>query len=232
MMRYVIGDIHGCYKTLKLLIEEKIKPSRTDKLFFLGDYIDRGPDSKAVLDFLMEMLKEGYQLTLLKGNHEDMMMEAAGSEKAFELWMTNKGDTTLRDFGITDHAQLGPKALERIPDIYTGFIREMPLLINSEPEAALVHAGLNFNANDPFRQDDLMAWTREEQYDKQLMQGRKIIHGHTPVSVEDMIERINNPQAGVINLDGGCVYNKRTHLGNLVALKLENFELLVQPNSE
>jgi len=231
-MRYVIGDIHGCHKTLKMLIEEKIKPSRTDKLFFLGDYIDRGPDSKAVLDFLMEMLKEGYQLEFLKGNHEDMMTEAAKSEKAFELWMMNNGDNTLRDFRITDHAQLGPKALERIPDIYTDFIRDMPLLINSEPEAVLVHAGLDFGADDPFKEEDLMAWTREEQYDEQLMQGRKIIHGHTPVSIDHMLERINNPQAGVINLDGGCVYNKRPHLGNLVALKLENFELLVQPNSE
>ena len=231
-MRYVIGDIHGCHKTLKILIREKIRPSRTDKLFFLGDYIDRGPDSKAVLDFLMEMLKEGYQLEFLKGNHEDMMMEADRSEKGFELWMMNNGDTTLRDFGITDHTQLGTKALERIPDIYTAFIRDMPLLINSEPEAVLVHAGLNFRADDPFRENDLMAWTREEQYNEQLMQGRKIIHGHTPVPVDHMLERINNPQAGVINLDGGCVYNKRPHLGNLVALKLENFELLVQPNSE
>ena len=69
--RWVIPDIHGCLNTLKALINEQIRPARYDELYFLGDYIDRGPDSKGVLDYLRALQKDEYTLTLLKGNHED-----------------------------------------------------------------------------------------------------------------------------------------------------------------
>lgn len=74
--RWVIGDVHGCIKTLRALMEDKIQPGRQDRLIFVGDYVDRGPDSKGVVSYLMELRLMGYHLTLLKGNHEDMMLRS------------------------------------------------------------------------------------------------------------------------------------------------------------
>ena len=68
--RWVIPDIHGCHKTLKSLIEELIKPSRYDELYFLGDYIDRGPDSQKVIDYIRFLQKDEYTITALpKSRH-------------------------------------------------------------------------------------------------------------------------------------------------------------------
>ena len=70
--RWIIPDIHGCAKTLKVLLENMLKVTKNDQLYFLGDYIDRGPDGKGVIDYLMHLQKEEYNVLLLKGNHEDM----------------------------------------------------------------------------------------------------------------------------------------------------------------
>jgi serine/threonine protein phosphatase 1 len=71
--RWVIPDIHGYLDTLKALIEERIKPARTDELYFLGDYIDRGPDSRGVINYIRSLRQDGYAVTALKGNHEDFL---------------------------------------------------------------------------------------------------------------------------------------------------------------
>ena len=71
MRRYVIGDIHGCGKALRSLVDE-ISPTKDDELIFLGDYVDRGPDSRGVIDQLIE-LRDHYRVILLRGNHEIML---------------------------------------------------------------------------------------------------------------------------------------------------------------
>ncbi len=77
---WVIPDIHGCVKTLRSLIEDMIKPSKHDWLYFLGDYIDRGPDSKGVIDYLMYLQQEDYNIRTLMGNHEDYLLKAYDEE--------------------------------------------------------------------------------------------------------------------------------------------------------
>ena len=74
--RWVIPDIHGHLNTLKSLIETRINLSRLDSVYFLGDYIDRGPDSKGVLDYIMNLQKENYDIHCLKGNHEDICVKS------------------------------------------------------------------------------------------------------------------------------------------------------------
>jgi len=83
--KWVIPDIHGCVRTLKFLIEQQIKPEVGDELFFLGDYIDRGPDSKGVIDYIMGLQEAGHNLKLLMGNHEDYCI------RAYEEDQKNKG---------------------------------------------------------------------------------------------------------------------------------------------
>jgi serine/threonine protein phosphatase 1 len=64
--RIVIGDIHGCLKTLQQLLEKKVRPDTGDELYFVGDYIDRGPDSKGVLDYLIAMKDSGYKMVFIR----------------------------------------------------------------------------------------------------------------------------------------------------------------------
>ena len=79
MSRYVIGDIHGCLDELRYLVEA-LPLARGDRLIFLGDYIDRGPDSSGVVSYLMGLREHLYEnkLVFLKGNHEDMLLSFLG----------------------------------------------------------------------------------------------------------------------------------------------------------
>ncbi len=85
--KWVIPDIHGCVLTLKTLIETQIKPNKNDHLIFLGDYIDRGPDSQGVIDYIMDMQKNDFNITALMGNHEDYCVRAYDEDvKTKDFW--------------------------------------------------------------------------------------------------------------------------------------------------
>ena len=113
--RLVIGDVHGCRETLKGLLEKKMKISREDRLFFLGDYIDRGPDSKGVLDYLIDLKENGYSTVFIRGNHEEMLIESLSSDTYFHPWIYNGGGATLTSFGLTQEEYLKLPWDEKIP---------------------------------------------------------------------------------------------------------------------
>jgi serine/threonine protein phosphatase 1 len=71
---FAVGDIHGCIRQLRVIIEEKIRPDKDDTVVLLGDYIDRGPDIKAVADYIMNLSDKNHKIKLLIGNHELMML--------------------------------------------------------------------------------------------------------------------------------------------------------------
>tara|TARA_R110002072_G_scaffold100891_7_gene222404 strand:+ start:912 stop:1172 length:261 start_codon:yes stop_codon:yes gene_type:complete len=73
--KYVIADIHGCYFTLRELLN-KIGLSNDDEIYFLGDYIDRGPNSNKVINYLIDLKERGYNLHTIKGNHEEMVFDS------------------------------------------------------------------------------------------------------------------------------------------------------------
>jgi serine/threonine protein phosphatase 1 len=116
--RYVISDIHGCFKTFKQLVEEVVKLTKSDQLFLLGDYVDRGPSTVAVLDYIMELIESGYHIYPLRGNHEDDLLEFAKGEPRFLLWRLNK-------YQYPDIAQDG-----KLKDKYLGFLRVSLIIIN------------------------------------------------------------------------------------------------------
>ena len=107
-----IGDIHGCANALDTLLAE-IKLQPEDTLVTLGDYVDRGPDSKGVFDRLLE-LSEQYHLVSLRGNHEQMLLQAYTDKKAEADWIENGGDATLSSYG----------SLAAIPEAHWKFIEE------------------------------------------------------------------------------------------------------------
>lgn len=229
--RWVIGDIHGCISTLRHLIEDKIRPSAHDTVFLLGDLIDRGPGNRKVLDYIISLQKQQVDLRAIVGNHEAMLLGAASSEENFMLWMRNGGATTLRDFGVGIDSFTGREAADLIPSGYINFLTNLPWYIETEG-FFLVHAGLNASGSDPLRDTYTMIWTRNEDYNYKFLGGRKLVHGHTPSPLQEILNRLQDPASLVYNLDGGCVYRDYHGLGNLIALNLDTREPVIVQNRE
>ena len=232
--KWVIPDIHGCSITLKALIEEQIKPSRQDTLYFLGDYIDRGPDSKGVIDQIIHLKRDGYKVRTLKGNHEDFLVRTFDNEsvrrnflgityqnKLQKEWFRYGGRETLKSFKVSD--------VHDIPEEYIQWIRELEYFIKLD-HYILVHAGLNFGLDDPFLDKEAMLWIKEFKIDPEKTGNRKIVHGHVPVSLEFIELQKNTNHYGFIDLDNGIYMPKSTGFGNLVALELTSMEMKVQRN--
>jgi serine/threonine protein phosphatase 1 len=227
--RYVIGDIHGCIRTLKALVEDQLQPTGKDTLFFLGDYIDRGPDSKAVLDYLVQLQGSGITAITLMGNHEFMLLESLENDEYFELWKLNGSDATLQSFGIEPEIMDTRQCMRKIPPEYINFLKGLSYYAETEG-FFIVHAGLGKRGDKPLEDTDTLFWTRAETYNREILKGRKLVHGHTPMSLESIKDRIYDPEERFINLDGGCVYSRTTGLGNLAGLELDSMTLFVQPN--
>jgi serine/threonine protein phosphatase 1 len=229
--RFVIGDIHGCLKTLRKLIEVKISLTREDSIYFVGDFIDRGPDSKGVLDYISRLISEGYRISSVRGNHEEMLLETLSDPKFLANWVYNGAEMTLYSFGLDPGIFLTIETVYRIPEEYIHQIEELPYFIELE-DYLIVHAGFNFYMDDPFQDHHAMIWTRDMMYDPDKANHRFVIHGHTPVSVDDIRQMIADSNPGLINIDAGCVYTEYPGLGNLVAFDLDSRELVVQKNIE
>lgn len=231
---WVIPDIHGCAKTLKALIEDMIKPSKHDWLYFLGDYIDRGPGSKEVIDYLMHLQYEDYNIRLLMGNHEDYLVKSYEEEinlkslfgvkfknRKKKEWLFHGGKETMESFKLDD--------LKDFPQKYVEWMKNLEYYIELE-NFILVHAGFNFKSENPFQDTDAMLWVREFEIDSNAVKNKKIIHGHVPVSLEFIDISIKNKSYKFIDLDNGCYMHDRVGYGNLLALELNSMEYKVQYN--
>ena len=221
--RLAISDIHGCAETLRTLLADRLQIQPSDEVYLLGDYLDRGPDSKGVLDLIMAYQSAGYQLTCLQGNHEAMFLKALDDPDSHALWAyVNGGLATLESFGAAEASG--------IPQYYRHFIQNLGYY-SSLDDLLLVHAGFNFEAADPFRDYEAMLWIRGFQPDPALTKGRPIIHGHTPRPFERIQANLEEEHPQTINIDNGCAYPKPGMQG-LVALDLDTFALTRQPNVE
>ncbi len=230
--KWVIPDIHGCARTLKFLIEQQIKPELGDELFFLGDYIDRGPDSKGVIDYVMGLEQAGHNLTLLMGNHEDYCIRAFDEDKKNKGFLGIRTKTKVqKEWEVYG----GKEAMESfdadsprdIPEKYIDWMRKLQYFALTD-DYVIVHAGLNFKEDDPFDDKRSMLWIRDYQVDKNKIRGRKVIHGHVPVNLEFIDTCINTSSYKFIDLDNGVYYDNRSGYGNLVALELTEMRYVVQ----
>jgi serine/threonine protein phosphatase 1 len=230
--RFIIGDIHGCSKTFRKLITKNIHLNKEDTLYLLGDYIDRGPDSKGVIDFIMELQENNYRVFPIMGNHEYLMLKSWDNPLYFELWNRNGSEQTLASFGIPPDKVRTYLYVNRVPKTYIGFIKMLPLYIETE-DFFFVHAGISSENGDPLEDVESLLWTREEEHNDEILGSRILIHGHTPVPLEIIKSRVRErDRVKVINLDGGCVVKFRPDLGNLVGLDLDTFELHVERNCD
>jgi serine/threonine protein phosphatase 1 len=229
--RYVIGDIHGCIRTFRRMVEEQLRLKDNDVLYLLGDYIDRGPDPKAVIDYILKLQEEKFTTVPLLGNHEYMLLQSLEREEYFKLWTVNGFETTLASFGIDPVFKENRKCVYEIPQTYFDFLRGLYKYAETDGYL-LVHAGLGRNKENPLEDMEDLLWSRSEVYNRHVMKGRKLIHGHTPISIENIKDRVYDPEESFLNLDGGCVYKTISGLGNLIALNLDSLDLFIQENVE
>lgn len=230
--RWVIPDIHGCITTLKQLIETCIVPTKEDELYFLGDYIDRGPDGRGVIDYIMSMQSQGYNIGYLVGNHEYYCMNAfnmdkhrfLGKSKIHKEWERYGAKTTLKSFGAKRPRQIDEK--------YIDWMHKGHYFIELD-DYILVHAGMNFNIDNPFDDTMSMMWARDFKVDRTKTGGKKIIHGHVPVEYSLIQLFIESEGYDFIALDNGVYYrDQKVGFGNLMALELNSMQLIAQPNCD
>jgi serine/threonine protein phosphatase 1 len=212
---FAIGDIHGCFETFRILLDQKIRLTKSDKVILLGDYLDRGTQSKEVIDYIIDLKSEGYNITPLSGNHEAMLLDAFENEWLILKWIQNGGYETLRSFNISSLKDLDPK--------YIGFFTGLPYYFSFE-KYLFVHAGFNDSDTNPFADKYSMIWVCKQKYENPLLADRIIIHGHRPVAVE-VCKRTVQSNNSVINIDTGCVYSGMQGYGTLTAIELNTRSL-------
>lgn len=201
-----IGDIHGCARTLDALLK-LLETQTEDHLIFIGDYMDRGPDSKGVIERLLA-LKEERPCTFLRGNHEDLFLGYL-DDGEYDIFAINGGISTLSSY-------LDQGGDMEIPQEHVDFIRNTELYYETE-EFFFVHAGLRPDMtvaeNVAENNAEVFLWERSHLKADHLPWEKTVVCGHTPVP-----EVVNKRQ--LINIDTGCVYHTHPAMGFLTAVAL------------
>lgn len=193
---YAIGDVHGCYDQLHRLmgrIEDDARDLAGRKLIvMLGDYIDRGPQSASVLDWLCAVPPAGFERVALAGNHEMLMLEFLADPRPDSRWLQFGGLETLTSYGISPDSFSRARSRERaamldanIPTEHLDLLRDMPGMLTL-PNAVFVHAGIRPDTPLEAQHDDDLFWIREPFLSAEMPPNMVVVHGHTP-NVEPVV---------------------------------------------
>lgn len=222
MRQIAITDIHGCNKTFKALLD-KVALTASDELFLLGDYIDRGPDSKGVIDTILKLQEDGFQVTCLRGNHEQMFLDMSQAIPGQSFNLYPGLVDTLVSYNCRHPKEIPPRHLEFMNSL--AYYHEVEGYL-------LVHAGFNFSIPDPLQDQEAMLWERHwyTKVDKKWTDNRIILHGHTPTKVEDILRMYASMEVmSTLILDSGCVFRLKG-MGQLTAFDMTNRRLYFQDN--
>ena len=230
---YAIGDVHGMVDALTRLHLQIVRhhreyhEGRHAVVIHLGDYVDRGPDSKGVIELIMAMERQAAKsdemtVVCLLGNHEEMLLQAvSGDSAALDNWLRNGGHQTLASY-----RRLGEdvdEALFHFPRAHRDWLSDLPdVLLLEREKLVFVHAGIE-PADFPFIDHQVALWTRSKRFfqtknwkKNEALDGFRIIHGHTPT---EGFEPEVAGQGRRINVDTGAVYG-----GRLTAVKIDGAE--------
>jgi serine/threonine protein phosphatase 1 len=217
-----VGDIHGRADLLERLLElieadAAGHPDSAKRLIFLGDYVDRGPASSAVIDLVLQHRPPGIEVVPLMGNHEEMMLRFLEDIAVGRTWMMNGGDATLRSYGVEPPGMFsGTPVLrraqqqfaERLPARHRSFLGGLAIS-HTEGDYLFVHAGVRPGVPlDRQRSEDLL-WIRDEFLDSDQDFGKVVVHGHS-ISLDPEF------RANRIGIDTGAYRS-----GQLTCLMLE-----------
>ena len=207
LLTYAIGDVHGCLDKMLRLLElcDRHRGPRPARYVFLGDYVDRGPDSCDTVAMLIELQRgKPNEVICLCGNHDVMMLNAIASKGEDRLlWLAQGGAQTLESYGVGSS--------DEVPVDHYVWIGALPVWFD-DGLRFFVHAGVNpARGLDEQVPDDLL-WIREPFLSSSMDHGRFIVHGHTRLRsvVPDL-------RSNRVNLDTGAVYG-----GPLTAAVFDN----------
>ncbi|MEQ9692658.1 metallophosphoesterase family protein [Shimia sp. SDUM112013] len=212
---YAVGDIHGQLGMLEGALERIEKDGGSDaKVVFLGDLVDRGPDSAGVIDLLLKGMAAGRNWSVVRGNHDRMYSYFLEDQPrpdpqvllGFD-WFNDRigGKTTLASYGIdipenARYFQIHPVARDVIPDAHQKFMADLPPYVLLE-DLLFVHAGIRPEIPLDEQTEDDMCWIRHDFLNYTDPHPWLVVHGHTPgQSAVHMGNRIN--------LDSGAGYNR------------------------
>jgi serine/threonine protein phosphatase 1 len=207
MRVYAVGDIHGRLDLLETILEiiwADAAEAPRNTLVFLGDYIDRGPASKDVVECLVHLRRPGWTIVALRGNHDQILLDFTGTTEVYRLWRELGGAETLRSYGVrpplfddnAEYARARDELLSKLPAQHLEFFRALPYYF-SAGDYLFVHAGVRPGiALDRQSPEDLI-WIREEFLASDRRLEKVVVHGHTPS--ERPIVRTNR-----IGLDTGA----------------------------
>ncbi len=205
---FAIGDIHGCATELIELLDQL--PLEADStVVFLGDYVDRGPHSRQVIDTILD-LKSRHHVVALLGNHEAMMLEffKDPSSPLAGFFILNGGSATLASY-VTEGNHY------EVPKHHLAFLESLSVFYETESHF-FVHAGvpnIHLKDIDPEKHRNELTWIRHTFLNSDFPWEKTIVHGHTPNTEIQQTERR-------INLDTGCVFN-----GHLTAMEVLSREV-------
>jgi serine/threonine protein phosphatase 1 len=217
---YAVGDVHGRADLLKQLfsrVDEDLKehPIAESIQIFLGDYIDRGQNSAAVLDLLIERART-HRMSCLKGNHEHFLFEFLENPGVLKHWARYGALPTLASYGLTpsiyadpkEQAELSASLRNAIPECHSQFLAGLKLSVTCG-DFFFVHAGVRPGTPLSRQREDDLLWIRDDFLLHEEPFEKIIVHGHTPVWEPDV--RNNR-----INIDTGAYVT-----GRLTCLRLE-----------
>jgi serine/threonine protein phosphatase 1 len=206
---FAIGDVHGSLRKLRSLIArcEQYADGRPMTFIFLGDYIDRGPESAGVVDCVLDLQSRMPERVIaLKGNHEAMVLGVLYGTIPADYWLAQGGAETLHSYGASNAGEL--------PDQHIDWLRSL-LLSHDDGRRFFVHAGIDPEKPLDAQQDTDLFWIREPFLSDRRDHGRLIVHGHTP-----LMTRKPDLRANRLNIDTGAVFG-----GPLTAAVFGNTEI-------
>ena len=236
MRTFAVGDIHGHAGKLRLLLSrlrERAAPG--DALIFVGDYIDRGPDTRGVIELVMQAARGGWDgpVTTLRGNHETLLLEQFHRRPRYglDLWLRNGGEETLASYGVP---RLNRRWKEAIPREHLDFLSDLQFWHEDE-HGIYVHGGLMPGFHPSELEEETLLWIREPFISSPYRWEKVVVFGHTPqheeggnrLDLDTVVWRpLNRPEK--IGLDTGAGYG-----GPLTAVQLPEREFIsVEQGSE
>jgi serine/threonine protein phosphatase 1 len=190
---YAIGDIHGCYSLMVQLLDRIVADvssstgQQDETLVFLGDYIDRGPASSAVLTGLLWIERHSPLRTVfLKGNHEQVMLDYIDDPVLHGRWLQFGGSATLRSYGLEvpeeigsiDHIELRDRFVDLLPSSHLDFLRRLQLFHETN-NFIFAHAGIQHGLPMSKQEPEDLLWIREGFLEERSLRGKRVVHGHT-----------------------------------------------------
>ena len=193
MRIYTVGDIHGCAAVLDRLharIEADAENFSGEKVIvYLGDYVDRGPDSRGVIERLIDAVPKGFSARYVKGNHDQALLDFLANAETYRAWRGFGAPETLLSYGVRpplfddsekfEEARLALKA--QLPASHLAFLRALESVIVLG-DYAFVHAGIRPGTSLEDQTDEDLLWIRDEFLNCTTLHEKVVVHGHTPIS--------------------------------------------------